>query len=112
MDSDSRYHDLIRQMQEMKATFDIQFDRLTRENEELRYKNSAYEEAGSTRPTFSEFQQIPLADESPYTQPSTNQQSYTQPAPPPPQVVYYPPTPAPTPAFDLNLPLPPMFSGK
>ena len=72
MDSDSRYDDLIRQMQEMKATFDIQYDRLTRENEELRYKNSAYEEAGSTRPTFSEFQQIPLVDESPYTQPSPN----------------------------------------
>ena len=77
MDSDSRYDDLIRQMQEMKATFDIQYDCLTRENEELRYKNNVYEEAGSTRPTFSEFQQIPLADESPYTQPSPNQQSYT-----------------------------------
>ena len=111
MDSDSRYDDLIRQMQDMKATFDIQFDRLTRENQELRYKNSVYEEAGSTRPTFSEFQQIPLADESPYTQPSPNQQSYTQPAPPP-HVVYYPHPPAPSPAPDLNLPLPPMFSGK
>ena len=72
MDTDSRYDDLIRQMQEMKTTFDIQYDRLTRENAELRYKNSVYEEAGSTRPTFSEFQQIPLADESPYTQPFPN----------------------------------------